>query len=247
MLHEKTMDSNESRNGNKKNKSVSFSTLVEESPREAQEALEINIPTLRSPLWPSPIHYLLLIHALYSQGLTKTPYRLMMVGVPILAFAQIFYGLLLKNSSTHANQIRNVKDNGLLIVITATVASALLANVIFVVLILMGAPLAMFLPETYVLAFHISLLAIQPLLVFFRLEVGDLIELFRSDRLYSTVLSNEVLCSAFCSIIGAWVGVIPIPLDWDRPWQQWPLTILTGAYVGGFVGHSIAAVNKLAR
>lgn len=22
-----------------------------------------------------------------------------------------------------------------------------------------------------------------------------------------------------CTLVGAWVGAFPIPLDWDRPWQ----------------------------
>lgn len=22
-----------------------------------------------------------------------------------------------------------------------------------------------------------------------------------------------------CSVVGAWLGAFPIPLDWDRPWQ----------------------------
>lgn len=28
---------------------------------------------------------------------------------------------------------------------------------------------------------------------------------------------------------------VPIPLDWDRDWQKWPVTIVTGAYAGWFV------------
>ena len=28
---------------------------------------------------------------------------------------------------------------------------------------------------------------------------------------------------------------VPIPLDWDRDWQKWPVTIVTGAYLGWFV------------
>ncbi|CAF9912713.1 Glycosylphosphatidylinositol (GPI) anchor assembly protein [Imshaugia aleurites] len=28
---------------------------------------------------------------------------------------------------------------------------------------------------------------------------------------------------------------VPIPLDWDREWQKWPVTIVTGAYLGWFV------------
>ena len=28
------------------------------------------------------------------------------------------------------------------------------------------------------------------------------------------------------------LGQVPIPLDWDREWQKWPVTIVTGAYIG---------------
>jgi phosphatidylinositol glycan class F len=53
--------------------------------------------------------------------------------------------------------------------------------------------------------------------------------------------------------MGAWIGAVPIPLDWcapnsrretcimltnsrDRDWQKWPITIVTGAYVGWAMG-----------
>jgi phosphatidylinositol glycan class F len=39
--------------------------------------------------------------------------------------------------------------------------------------------------------------------------------------------------------LGAWIGAVPIPLDWDREWQKWPVTILTGAYVGWAVGKGV--------
>ncbi|KAK7079573.1 hypothetical protein SK128_014755 [Halocaridina rubra] len=32
--------------------------------------------------------------------------------------------------------------------------------------------------------------------------------------------------------VGAWLGALPIPLDWDRPWQAWPLTCCIGAIFG---------------
>ena len=31
------------------------------------------------------------------------------------------------------------------------------------------------------------------------------------------------------------VAQVPIPLDWDREWQKWPVTIVTGSYLGWFV------------
>ena len=36
--------------------------------------------------------------------------------------------------------------------------------------------------------------------------------------------------------LGAWLGAVPIPLDWDREWQKWPVTIVTGMYMGAVIG-----------
>lgn len=49
--------------------------------------------------------------------------------------------------------------------------------------------------------------------------------------------------------IGAWLGAVPIPLDWDREWQKWPVTILCGMYggylVGKLIGGTIAFGKRL--
>jgi hypothetical protein len=42
---------------------------------------------------------------------------------------------------------------------------------------------------------------------------------------------------AIGAMLGAWLGAIPIPLDWDRPWQQWPLTCVYGVLSGSTLGH----------
>ncbi|KAF8468793.1 GPI biosynthesis protein Pig-F [Kalaharituber pfeilii] len=47
---------------------------------------------------------------------------------------------------------------------------------------------------------------------------------------------DEVFGAAVGAMIGAWCGAVPIPLDWGRPWQEWPITIITGAYLGYAVG-----------
>lgn len=47
------------------------------------------------------------------------------------------------------------------------------------------------------------------------------------------------------TFVGAWIGAIPIALDWDRPWQSYPLTVafasILGFIVGGFASwtHSV--------
>ncbi|GAB5589071.1 Glycosylphosphatidylinositol (GPI) anchor assembly protein [Umbelopsis nana] len=37
-------------------------------------------------------------------------------------------------------------------------------------------------------------------------------------------------------LIGAWLGAVVIPLDWERPWQQWPVSCVLGALLGQAVG-----------
>lgn len=39
------------------------------------------------------------------------------------------------------------------------------------------------------------------------------------------------------SALGAWLGAVPIPLDWDREWQKWPVTIVAGIYAGALMGN----------
>jgi hypothetical protein len=41
--------------------------------------------------------------------------------------------------------------------------------------------------------------------------------------------------------LGAWCGAMVIPLDWDRPWQKWPIPCVAGAVAGFGVG-GVAAV-----
>jgi phosphatidylinositol glycan class F len=41
------------------------------------------------------------------------------------------------------------------------------------------------------------------------------------------------------AFVGAWLGAVPIPLDWDREWQKWPVTIVTGIYLGYVLGKGI--------
>lgn len=43
-------------------------------------------------------------------------------------------------------------------------------------------------------------------------------------------------------VVGGWFGAAGIPLDWDRDWQRWPVTILVGGYCGYVLARSAAEV-----
>jgi phosphatidylinositol glycan class F len=47
---------------------------------------------------------------------------------------------------------------------------------------------------------------------------------------------DEVYGAAVGAGVGAWLGAVPIPLDWDREWQKWPVTIVAGMYIGWAAG-----------
>ncbi|KAH9035404.1 GPI biosynthesis protein family Pig-F-domain-containing protein [Lactarius hengduanensis] len=49
-----------------------------------------------------------------------------------------------------------------------------------------------------------------------------------------------LLYPTYGAFLGAWFGVIPIGLDWDRPWQAYPLTPAAGASLGYMIGALLA-------
>ncbi|KAF1815231.1 hypothetical protein P152DRAFT_471848 [Eremomyces bilateralis CBS 781.70] len=120
-----------------------------------------------------------------------------------------------------------------------TLAMVLGPVLLTIVLILFGAPITTHLPHTFLCACHMSLLAIQPLVYTHGVNAAKWREL--SGLL---VPVDEVVGGSLGVFIGAWLGAIPIPLDWDREWQKWPVTIVTGAYIGyalcKFLGGSVA-------
>ncbi|KAL0723612.1 hypothetical protein Bca4012_038211 [Brassica carinata] len=49
-----------------------------------------------------------------------------------------------------------------------------------------------------------------------------------------------VLVPAYGAIIGGWFGAWPMPLDWERPWQEWPICVCYGAIGGYIVGQILS-------
>lgn len=102
--------------------------------------------------------------------------------------------------------------------------------------VLMGAPATTHTAHTSLLAVHVALLVGPPL--FYTHGV-------------SGQAWREIMCAflpfdeagawggVIGALIGGWLGAIPIPLDWDREWQKWPVTIVTGVWLGWAIGRTI--------
>jgi len=125
----------------------------------------------------------------------------------------------------------------------ATVATSF---VVYIVVVLFGAPLLSHYLHTYLLACLVSLLTV------FTPAYALGIPLFTSDskllltrltwtRLFAelsprTSVERAIVYPAVGAALGCWTGAFPIPLDWDRPWQAWPLPPAYGATLGYILG-----------
>ena len=105
------------------------------------------------------------------------------------------------------------------------------APVLYIIVILFGAPLTTHLPHTFLLALHLALLTTPQLYYAHGLDAQAWLKIASLQ-----LPIDELFGMSLGACIGSWIGAIPIPLDWDRDWQRWPVTIVTGMYIGAVVG-----------
>ncbi|OAT04076.1 phosphoethanolamine transferase PIGF [Blastomyces gilchristii SLH14081] len=107
-------------------------------------------------------------------------------------------------------------------------------------LILFGAPFTSNLPATILCAAHMSILSGTSLIYVHGTDGAVWQEIWGISRAIDAVWGATVGVG-----LGAWFGAVPIPLDWDRPWQTYPITIITGAYIGYVLGYMVGRTPLL--
>lgn len=224
-------------------KSVSFTVQASESQDEVNHVL-VKVPgNYKSPL-VLPVHLLLIINYMFKQGLTASPFETMVHGAILLGFIQVCYCSHLLIVSTEAPKKRDIKGSIVMGIFGLVFSLFVASPLMFVALILFGAPLYDYLRATFILGIHLSFLIVYPIVVCFQFDFDKIYGMALSPALFERIFTNPILCGSFFSVIGTWLGVIPIPLDWDRPWQQWPITLLSGAYGGYALGFGIGFVGQ---
>jgi len=115
--------------------------------------------------------------------------------------------------------------------LSLTLTALLSTPLLYTLLILFGAPLTTHHPHTLLLALHLALLTTPHLFYVYGLDATAWL------RIASLQLPvDEVYGMTLGACVGTWLGAIPIPLDWDREWQKWPVTVVVGMYGGVVVG-----------
>jgi len=125
----------------------------------------------------------------------------------------------------------------------ARALAGLLAGVGFfhVWAVLFGAPATELVWNTALWAAVVSSLTALPAAC----ALGSSLEQWRRlfvDGRHHNASEAELKCCAWGTVLGAWLGALPMPLDWDRDWQAWPLTCVYGALGGHALGLLAAAL-----
>lgn len=199
------------------------------------------VPQLRRNLTAIPIHNLLILGGLFHYGITENVESIMLKGFIASLPIQAAYNYILAKNTTRKSKQTNIP----LLVASSILVSIFFAVPLFATIVLLGAPVYKFSFTTSCLALHLSLLVFSPLFVLYSLDFQQFKMLFYQDRIYFTIFGHPVLSQVLLTLGCCWLGVIPIPLDWDRPWQQWPITLLVGAYAGGIVGSVVSLVVNI--
>uniref|UniRef100_A0A8C5MHL9 Phosphatidylinositol glycan anchor biosynthesis class F n=1 Tax=Leptobrachium leishanense TaxID=445787 RepID=A0A8C5MHL9_9ANUR len=93
------------------------------------------------------------------------------------------------------------------------------------IIVLYGAPLVESVPETFIFSVLLSSLTTSRCLCILGPNFPAWVRVFSRDGAMS-VWDHSLQITTVCSVVGAWLGAFPIPLDWDRPWQKPPAVLV---------------------
>jgi phosphatidylinositol glycan class F len=106
-----------------------------------------------------------------------------------------------------------------------------LIGITYGVSVLMGAPILTDVIRTFVFSIYIVLIGFTPIIINLKGNLREIYNFIFDNDFYPRekfFMKNLI----WGTIIGAWLGAIPIPLDWDRWWQRWPITCLVSSTIG---------------
>ncbi|KAK9351560.1 GPI biosynthesis protein family Pig-F-domain-containing protein [Lipomyces doorenjongii] len=183
-----------------------------------------------------------IVTVILSSLLPSDPVKILGYSLPAVALIQAV-NILFTNpapepvAKSSGNKKKKQAKNTMSTTILGLVLSMLLTPFIHLIYVLFGAPVTVSIPATFLLSAHTALLALFPILCTYPLDGVTWTNLV---ALKAPV--TPAYTAALGTIAGAWLGAVPIPLDWDREWQIWPVTVVFGAYVGNALGRLVGAV-----
>lgn len=97
--------------------------------------------------------------------------------------------------------------------------------------VLFGAPLFNVALETTASAALTALLICCPALALIGSDITKWYQVMICGK-YNNNQERFVYLHSACVIFGTWISAVVVPLDWDRPWQEWPIPPTYGSVLG---------------
>ncbi|CBJ31716.1 conserved unknown protein [Ectocarpus siliculosus] len=117
---------------------------------------------------------------------------------------------------------------------SGAVGFAVGAAVIHTVAVVLGAPIFRRAPETAAFSLLMSSFTSLPVSVTSHRPLEAFAAFLRGTR--PALHELGAMVPAACCVLGAWLGAIPLCLDWEQPWQAWPLPMCAGGLLGFSLG-----------
>ncbi|XP_055532965.1 uncharacterized protein LOC129723045 [Wyeomyia smithii] len=213
--------------------------------------LYINVSILSIALNATFFSYLIHSDKLYDVGKCWSSYVVMLLpGMELLKHQYVRKVLQLEGVSNVTNSQQSTKAAGgkyqskrvSPLKEVGGFAFLMVLSVLFYgfICLILGAPLDQH-EETTALAVTLTVLTIFPIVLF--IGHSETMQLLFSETFeLRTPISNSYLTllknNCVGVILGAWGASVVAPLDWDRPWQVYPLPNVVGA-VGGAFGMNV--------
>lgn len=201
-------------------------------------------PSLAIIPWhlPLALYSVMVNDRLYED--TRTALQQGFYGLSVLS---LIYAVLINEKVKLSNGVKTTGPTGkeLVYIAMSFPLAIALAIPLYFIMVLLGAPLSGGLNAlSFYLASHVSVVAFVPLFNCYKLTSTNAktkwwkLLTFQVPSWYR----NQMYCMTMGALWGCWLGVSPTPLDWDREWQAWPLTLLIGSYLGAFFGSLLSYI-----
>ncbi|XP_015068062.1 phosphatidylinositol-glycan biosynthesis class F protein isoform X1 [Solanum pennellii] len=165
---------------------------------------------------------------IYSLDLITHPSQTLRMISVFLAPVLILLYSHLRHDRNQCSYVKAV-GRGLLALPAGAVVNALGATIL-------GAPVGFeYFPKTFNWSLLMSILTFVPAACVFGSSWTDWHRIFARTKA-SESTDYMISLPAHGAVIGAWFGAWPMPLDWESPWQEWPICVTYGAIAGYLVG-----------
>ncbi|KAI8100182.1 GPI biosynthesis protein Pig-F [Halteromyces radiatus] len=162
-----------------------------------------------------------------STHLVQEPIPTLTTALPLLLCAHI---ILLAISLTLKHKF------SLSLILKSLLSTAIATVILHGVIVLFGASLF---DKFYSTALFASFLAIVTVMSAFQClapTTGSIWMKVYLQHSPTTTIEIYSYTQVICALLGAWIGAIVLPLDWEREWQEWPISCVVSTFLGHFVG-----------